>query len=169
MGDTALQTNNDLTQAADGHGPLGVCPLALSVLGNQGQDLAESLLEVRTKDGSHSTEDIGGVGNEGGLVLGRVGLRGSLVVSIGVLLTERLLLKDLNGESGNLVEVYETSVNAFESYRTANLQPSMTAGPHLFIVSASSEHMKMTTDLTQIVSLDSYAKQFKFERRKWIR
>lgn len=50
------------------------------------------------------------------------------------------------------------SMNAFDSYITVNLQPSMTAGPHLFIVSASSEHMKMTTDLKQIVSLDSYAK-----------
>lgn len=148
LGDTALQTNDDLTQAADGHRPLSVCPLALSVLGNQGQDLAKSLLEVGTKDGSHGTEDVGSIGYESGLVFGGVGLGSSLVVTIGVLLTERLLLEDFNGESGNLVEVCRASVAAFDSYRAVNLQPSMTAGPHLFIVSASSEHMKMTTDLS---------------------
>lgn len=104
-------------------------------------------MEVGAKDSGHGTEDVGSVRNESGLILGRVGLGSTLVVSVGVLLTERLLLENFNSESGNLVKVCGTLVDAFDSYRIVNSQPSMTAGPHLFIVSASSEHMKITTDL----------------------
>ena len=136
-----LETDNDLTEGTDSHGSLRVCTLRFRVLRNQW----ENLTKVGTENGSHGAKDIGGVGYESSLVLGGVGIDISLVLDIGVLLTQGLLLQDLDSISGDLVEACKSATSY--SAKSCDLRPSTRAGPHLFMVSASSERSHVTTDL----------------------
>jgi hypothetical protein len=75
-------------------------------LPDERQELAERSSKVGSKNAGKSADDIGGVGDERGLVLGGVLVLRDVVVSVRVELAERLLLEDLLGVVADSLEVY---------------------------------------------------------------
>lgn len=102
------------------------------VLSDEGEELSKGSGEVGSKDGSERSNEVGGVRDEGRLVLGRVrvGLLDVSVVDVGVLLAEGLALEDLGGVESNFLELCRREIKTIRLERDARaIRDNRTHGP----------------------------------------